>query len=211
MVGEVGIFQLERIIKRVQAPKCQEFLTVKSTGPTPAPEDGHIPLALVGDGNWIMRSLQKTHLPSDPGLTGLFATPGLVLEENLARHCKDILLLEPVQQRLEKIRVHLHIIVQKNDNIVLGGLDTGVIATGKSPIGWQRHNSYRREMSTQEVDTAVATTVIYDDDLMLPALLVDSFDYRREKLLEQMLTIPVENDNTGTAIVRPVCCRDSLG
>jgi len=122
------------------------------------------------------------------------------LEEYLAGHRKDIRRLESVQQWLEKIGIHLHIIIQEDNNVVFGGSNPGIVPTRETHISRQLDNLDVRIVSVQEGDATITAAIIHHDDLMFATLMVDGLDYRREKLLKQMLTVPVKNNQTSHLI-----------
>ena len=75
----------------------------------------------------------------------LFAFPGGIAEENLTGYGEHVGIVEPFQQRLQKIGRYPHVAVQQHHDLVLGRAESGVRSAAEAQIFRQRHQVYLRK------------------------------------------------------------------
>src|SRR5207244_10814531 len=117
---------------------------------SPTPTNGYIILPAVAFCNLAMIHFNKSQLPFCSCLTGFLPTTGFVLKENLAGYREYRFLFKSLQQRTNKVRIDLHVIIEKNHNVVFGGLDASVVAASKAHVPGQRDDSHQGIVRAQE-------------------------------------------------------------
>src|SRR5439155_6037006 len=134
LVRKIGILQVKRIVESIQPVHSQEFLFVESARPPATPKNGHVILLVVALCNLAMIHFNKSQLPFCPRLTGFLTTASLVLKKNLARYGECRFLFKSLQQRTDKLWIDLHIVIEKNHDIVFGSLEAGVVSASKAHV-----------------------------------------------------------------------------
>src|SRR6185503_10115425 len=75
-------------------------------------------------------------------------------------------------------------------------------------IEWKNLNTGKTRANV--LDTTVGTAVIDDEDVMLEMIVLDCFDHGRQALGQQVLSIPVHNDDGGFARMYALCLCGSV-
>src|SRR5262249_19148757 len=134
--------------------------------------------------------------PESFGEARLFALLVGIAEKNLRRNRKDAWMMKPLQQRLEKARLHPHIAVEQDDNVVARRSNAGVGASAEAQISLELQHPYVREMLFEEGGAAIGGGVVDDDNFVL-GVSSQRRPHRRQILLEQLPPIPVRDHNAG--------------
>ena len=112
LIRKVGVFEIERIVQGIQPSHGQKLVSVEGARAATAPEDRQVVLS--GSGflwNLSMEWFNEAQPSAGFGVSRFLTSPSLVLKKHLAGDSEHRFVLKPIQQRLQEIRVDLHVVV----------------------------------------------------------------------------------------------------
>jgi len=124
--------------------------------------------------------------------TGLLAPFGGVGEENLAGDREHLLIREALQQWLKEARLHAHVVVQKNHDLVPGLPEAGIRGASETEVAGHRQNFHGGECLPYPIRRAIRRGVVHQDDLVV-WVVFEPFDHRRKVLLDEVPSVPRGN------------------
>ncbi len=201
--SEVGIFEVERSEKRIEAAELEEFPAIECARSATAIEAGEQAVGtLIGTlielGIFAMAYSQPAILPPAMGQAGFFAALRTLPEEDLAGYRKNLIIGESGEKRRGDAGFDAHVVVQEYDDIVLRSSHARVRTAAEAKVFGKREQVHFRMVLPKPGRAAVGRSVIDDDDFAagMPG---DRVEPGRQKPLEQVFAIPVRDDERSGA------------
>ncbi len=206
-VAEIGVFQVERREQLVEAAQFQELAAVEGAGAAAAIKARERTVNFVVD---PVAHPEHAQLPPAFGEPGLLTALVRIAEENLAGDGEDLLVGKGLEQRDEEVRLDPHVVVQQDDDVVARRPDAGVRAAAEAQVLLESQKPDAGEAFADELRAAVAGAVVHDDDLAARDAL-GGRHYRGQVFLEQVLAVPVRDDDGSGAVRRAAVVRRRPG
>jgi hypothetical protein len=143
------------------------------------------------------------------GLAGLLAARRAVLQIDLTGDRKGRG-TKPFEQGPEKSPVDHHVVVEQDNRVVLRLVDADIVSGGKAQVLGQWNHPDLGKFFSEVADRAVGAPVVDNQDLMIPTILLHSFQNRGDALRQKLFAVPVEYDDRGEAGERTPVVRDPL-
>ena len=121
--------------------------------------------------------------------SGFLALLGRIGEEDLRRHREDPRVAEAFEERREKVRLHAHIVVEQDDDIMTRRAKAGVRPAPKADVGFKRQNAHFRELPLEHFTRAVGRAII-DDQNFVPRVVPESRNQGRQIAFQMLAAVP---------------------
>jgi hypothetical protein len=119
-------------------------------------------------------------------------------KKNLGADSKDIGIHKWLQERGQERRIHDHVVVQENHDVVSSRSHSAIVSFSKSEVAVQLQNLYARKMLSNPAHAVVAASVVDHQHLVVPAIGFDGADHGRQALFEEFTAIPIQDHDRAT-------------
>jgi len=103
---------------------------------------------------------------------------------------------KPSSKGARKVGSHAHVAVEQHHDVVPGGANTRIGTTAEAQIARQCDELDLRERGPDEIGAAVGRAVVDHHDFVI-GIAGQGFDHRGQVLLQQVLSVPVGDDDGG--------------
>jgi hypothetical protein len=177
LIRKVRIFDIEWVVERIEPSNFQVSAAIEGTRTSACPKDGHGAAILILREDVIVPEIKKSALKPAAGLARFHPSGRRISEKDLRCYGKNRGILETIQQRSQKVRIHNHVVIEQNHNIRAHRLNTTVIAANKVVVSFKRKNPDLRKPLPDELDASIGAAVVYDKDFMIAALVLDGSNH----------------------------------
>src|SRR6516164_160910 len=169
LIGEVGVFDVKRMIERIKSADRQKFSSIDSTGTASGPEHRYRFVILLFWCDRIMPEVEEASFETSPGFPRFLSALCWIGEKYLRRHGEYGWVAETFEQGPKEFGIDDHVIVEEHDDIGLSLDGAAIVADSETIVAVEGQNADFRKVIVDVLSTSVCAAIVDNQNLVTSA------------------------------------------